>query len=81
MHGSYLMGLALLGEGAHDAASAAIGERIAWLGLVAVLPLSSHFALAYRVPLPRPRVLAIQYGAAAVLAVLDALAPLDAFRS
>jgi signal transduction histidine kinase len=71
----------LLTEGAHDASAAAIDERVAWLGLLAVLPLSIHFALTYRVPLPRTRMLAIPYGLAAVLAALDARAPLDAFRT
>lgn len=71
----------LLSEGARNAASAAIDERVAWLGLLGVLPLAIHFALTYRVPLPRPGVLAVPYGAAVVLAMLDARAPLDLFRT
>jgi signal transduction histidine kinase len=71
----------LLTEGARDAASAEVDARVAWLGLVWVLPLSVHFALAYRVPLPRAPLLAIPYGLAALLAVAVARAPLDTFRT
>ena len=71
----------LLTEGAHDATAAAIDERVAWLGLIGVLPLSIHFALAYRVPLPRAPILATPYALAAVLGGLAARAPLDFFRT
>lgn len=71
----------LLTESTRDAASAAVDERVAWLGLLGVLPLSIHFALAYRLPLPRARILAIPYGVTVVLAVLDVRAPLADFRT
>jgi signal transduction histidine kinase len=71
----------LLTESARDAAAATVDQRVAWLGLLGVLPLSIHFALAYRLPLPRARLLALPYVGATVLAVLAGRVALESFRT
>jgi signal transduction histidine kinase len=55
-----------------DPASALAADRVEWLGLLALLPMAVHFALAYQGARPRWAALALPYGAALVLAVLAA---------
>jgi signal transduction histidine kinase len=62
----------LLAVRATDAAAALAADRVAWLGLLALMPTAVHFALAYRGARPPWRVLAGPYAIALGFAVLDA---------
>jgi len=68
----------LLEARATDAAAALAADRVAWLGLIALLPLAIHFALGYRGVRPSWRALAVPYALAGVLAVLDVRGTLHA---
>jgi signal transduction histidine kinase len=61
----------LLAARAGDPTAALAADRVGWLGLIAMLPMAVHFALAYRGTRPPWRVLAIPYGIAAVFAGID----------
>jgi signal transduction histidine kinase len=61
----------LLAARASDAASALAADRAAWLGLLAVLPMAVHFALAYRGIRPRWYDVVPPYALAVLFAVLD----------
>ena len=54
-----------------DTAAAAKGDKAAWLGLLAILPMAVHFALRYGGVRPPRGLLGVPYGLALVFAVLD----------
>jgi signal transduction histidine kinase len=62
----------LLTARAGSAAEALAADRVAWLGLLALMPMSVQFALAYRGTRPSWRALVPLYALAAALAALDA---------
>ncbi len=61
----------LLCARATDAAAALTADRVGWLGLLAALPVSVHFALAYRGIRPSWRAVVPGYAASAAFAALD----------
>jgi signal transduction histidine kinase len=62
----------LLAARASSAAAALAADRVAWLGLLALMPMSVQFALAYRGTRPSWQALVPFYATAAGLAMLDA---------
>jgi signal transduction histidine kinase len=58
---------------ASDATAALAAERIAWVGLLAVIPTAVHYALLYRGARPTWRHLAAPYAIPAVIAAADML--------
>jgi signal transduction histidine kinase len=65
--------LSMIASHAGDATAALAADRIAWLGLLAIIPLAIHYALLYRGSRPSWRLLAGPYAVGAGLAVLDVL--------
>lgn len=68
----------LLEARATSAAAALAADRVAWLGLIALLPLAIHFALGYRGVRPSWRALAVPYALGVVFTVLDVRGALHA---
>jgi signal transduction histidine kinase len=68
----------LLSARATDEAGALAADRVAWLGLLGLLPMAIHFALAYRGTRPSWRALAAPYAIALGFAMLDARGQLHA---
>jgi signal transduction histidine kinase len=61
----------LVGARATDAASALAADRVAWLGLITLLPIAVHFALGYSGRRPSWSALVAPYALGALLAILD----------
>jgi|HubBroStandDraft_6_1064221.scaffolds.fasta_scaffold65920_2 signal transduction histidine kinase len=61
----------LMGTRAGQLAGALAADRAAWLGLIAVIPLTLHFGLAYRGIRPTLRWLGAPYGLAVIAAGVD----------
>jgi signal transduction histidine kinase len=73
--------LSLVASRASDATAALAADRMAWLGLLAVIPGAIHYALLYRGTRPSWRVLAGPYLVALALAALDVAGRLHASSS
>ncbi|HEY3818348.1 MAG TPA: ATP-binding protein [Polyangiaceae bacterium] len=68
----------LLEARATNASAALAADRVAWLGLIVLLPLAIHFALGYRGVRPAWRSLAVPYALAFGFATLDVRGALHA---